>query len=217
MAIAERTALVIESPDDPRLSDYERELYRESGTQSEICVPLVLEDRVVGLLDVYDHRRRDYAEHRDFLLRVGQMMAGAFENALLMERLEESNQTLALLVESGIEFGATLEQGRRPRERRPATLRRHRRAELRHLHAARRRRPLRGLHRPRRSGRGLRGHGVPGRPARPGRASRSSPGSPCTAEDIADDARVSEFERREDLSWGHRAMLVSAAHQPRAR
>ena len=54
--------------------------------------------------------RRDYAEHRDFLLRVGQMMAGAFENALLMERLEESNQTLGLLVESGIEFGATLDR-----------------------------------------------------------------------------------------------------------
>jgi GAF domain-containing protein len=107
-AIAERTALVIESPDDPRLSDYERRLYDESGSQSEICVPLVLEDRVVGLLDVYDHRRRDYAEHRDFLLRVGQMMAGAFENALLMERLEESNQTLALLVESVIVFGATV-------------------------------------------------------------------------------------------------------------
>ena len=85
-------------------------LYHESGSQSEICVPLVLEDRVVGLLDVYDHRRRDYAEHRDFLLRVGQMMAGAFENALLMERLEESNQTLGLLVESGIEFGATLDR-----------------------------------------------------------------------------------------------------------
>ena len=109
-AIAEKSALIIESPEDPRLSDYERRLYLESGSQSEICVPLVLEDRVVGLLDVYDHRRRDYAEHRDFLLRVGQMMAGALENALLMERLEETNETLGLLVESGIEFGATLDR-----------------------------------------------------------------------------------------------------------
>ena len=164
-AIAEKTALVIESPDDPRLSDYERELYRDSGTQSEICVPLVLEDRVVGLLDVYDHRRRDYAEHRDFLLRVGQMMAGAFENALLMERLEESNQTLGLLVESGIEFGATLDRDEVLRERRSPPLRRDRRAQLRHLHAARRRHPLRRLHRPRRAGPGLRRHGVPARAA----------------------------------------------------
>ena len=110
IAIVEKSALIVASPEDPRLSDYERSLYEESGTQSEICVPLVLEDRVVGLLDVYDHRRRDYAEHRDFLLRVGQMMAGAFENALLMEQLEDSNQTLGLLVESGMEFGATLDR-----------------------------------------------------------------------------------------------------------
>ena len=109
-AIAERSALIIESPEDPRLSEYERGLHLASGSQSEICVPLVLEDRVIGLLDVYDHRRRDYAEHRDFLLRVGQMMAGALENALLMERLEETNETLGLLVESGIEFGATLDR-----------------------------------------------------------------------------------------------------------
>ncbi len=78
-AIEQRTALVIESPDDPRLSDYERDLYADSGSRSKICVPLVLNDRVVGLLGVYDHRRRDYAEHSDFLLRVGQIMAGAFE------------------------------------------------------------------------------------------------------------------------------------------
>ena len=111
-AIAEKSALIIESPEDPRLSDYERGLYLESGSQSGDLRALVLEDRVVGLLDVYDHRRRDYAEHRDFLLRVGQMMAGALENALLMERLEETNETLGLLVESGIEFGATLDKDR---------------------------------------------------------------------------------------------------------
>ncbi|MBE0528822.1 MAG: GAF domain-containing protein, partial [Thermoleophilia bacterium] len=109
-AIAAKTALVIESPEGPRPRQRERSLYSESGSQSEIYVPLVLDERVVGLLDVYDHRRRDYAEYRDFLLRVGQLMAGALENALLVERLEESNQTLALLVESGIEFGATLDR-----------------------------------------------------------------------------------------------------------
>ena len=101
--------LVIPSPDDERLSDHERELYRESGSASEICVPLAVEDRVVGLLDVYDTRRRDYAEHRDFLVNAAQTLAGAFENALLLERLEESNAMLNLLVESGLEFGATLE------------------------------------------------------------------------------------------------------------
>ena len=152
VAIAEKSALIVASPEDPRLSDYERSLYEESGTQSEICVPLVLEDRVVGLLDVYDHRRRDYAEHRDFLLRVGQMMAGAFENALLMEQLEDSNQTLGLLVESGHGVRGDAGPGPGPRERRPSPLRRYLRSQLRHLHRARRGDPLRRLHRPRRAG-----------------------------------------------------------------
>ena len=152
VAIAERTALVVESPDDPRLSDYERELYRESGTQSEICVPLVLEDRVVGLLDVYDHQRRDYAEHRDFLLRVAQIMAARSRTGSSWST-GRSNQTLALPVE------AASSSGRRwagndvvesvARRLCAATSD----AELRHLHAARRRRPPRGLHRRRRSGR----------------------------------------------------------------
>ena len=206
VSIAEKSALIIESPDDPRLSDYERGLYVDSGTQSEICVPMVLEDRVVGLLDVYDHRRRDYAEHRDFLLRVGQMMAGAFENALLMERLEESNQTLGLLVESGIEFGATLD--------RDEVLE----SVARRLCAA--------TSAPNCDIFSLRGdmirciacidHGEPDPSyvgteyplerlglARLALESRQ----PVYAEDIATDPRVSDFERSEDLSWGHRAML----------
>ena len=83
--------------------------------------------------------------------RCGQMMAGAFENALLMERLEESNQTLALLVESGIEFGATLEQDDVLAERRAPTLCAATDApncDIFTLHG--RRVPLRRLRRPRR-------------------------------------------------------------------
>ena len=107
-AMEQRETLVIESPDDPRLSDYERALYGEAGSYSEICVPLFVDERVVGLLDVYDRRRRDYAEHRDFLTNVGQIVAAAFAQAALVDRLEETNRTLNLLVESGLEFGATL-------------------------------------------------------------------------------------------------------------
>jgi diguanylate cyclase (GGDEF)-like protein/excisionase family DNA binding protein len=206
VAIAEKSALVVASPDDPRLSDYERSLYAESGTQSEICVPLVLDDRVVGLLDVYDHRRRDYAEHRDFLLRVGQMMAGAFENALLMEQLEDSNQTLGLLVESGMEFGATLERDQVlesvARRLCAATSAPH--CDIFTVHGDVVRRiacvdrdapmadcigteyPLDEL--------GL---------ARLALESRR----PVYAEDIATDPRVSELERRKDLSWGLSCML----------
>jgi diguanylate cyclase (GGDEF)-like protein/excisionase family DNA binding protein len=108
-ALESRETLVIESPDDPRLTDYERALYDEAGSHSEICVPLVVGERIVGVLDVYDRKSRDYSEHRDFLVNVGQIVAGAFEQAALFDRLEATNRTLSLLVDSGLEFGATLQ------------------------------------------------------------------------------------------------------------
>ena len=206
IAIAERSALIVESPDDPRLSDYERSLYVDSGTQSEICVPLVLEDRVVGLLDVYDHRHRDYAEHRDFLLRVGQMMAGAFENALLMEQLEDSNQTLELLVESGMEFGATLDRDQvlESVARRLCAATAAATCDIFTLHGDLIRCVV------------CIDHGTPD----PDYVGTEYPLNelgmvrlalesrrPVFVEDISADPRVSELERREDLSWGHRAML----------
>ena len=205
-AIAERTALVIESPADPRLSEYERDLYRKSGSQSEICVPLVLDDRVVGLLDVYDHRRRDYAEHRDFLLRVGQMMAGAFENVLLMERLEDSNQTLGLLVESGIEFGATLDRDEvlESVARRLCAATTAPNCDIFMLHGD----VIRCV--------ACIDHGQAdpdyiGTEYRLDRLGLTREAlesrQPVYSDDIASDPRVSEFERRQDLTWGHRSML----------
>jgi diguanylate cyclase (GGDEF)-like protein/excisionase family DNA binding protein len=205
-AISERSVLIIESPEDPRLSDYERALYEESGSRSEICVPLVLEDRVVGLLDVYDHRRRDYAEHRDFLLRVGQMMAGAFENALLMEQLEDSNQTLGLLVESGMEFGATLDRDQvlESVARRLCAATSAQNCDLFTLQGD-------SIHcvvsvEDGRPDAGYVGAEYPLDKLGLARLACESR-RPVFSEDIASDPRVSEFERAEDLSWGHKAAL----------
>jgi diguanylate cyclase (GGDEF)-like protein len=205
-AVEDRSALVIESPEDPRLSDYEREGYRESGSQSEICVPLVLEDRVVGLLDVYDRQRRDFTEHRDFLLRVGQMMAGTFENALLMERLEESNQTLGLLVESGMEFGATLDRDEvlESVARRLCAATGAPNCDIFTLHD-------RSIRCVACIDRGEADSGYIGTEypldqlglVRIALESRR----PEYAEDIATDQRVSKFECEEGLRWGHRSML----------
>ena len=205
-AVAAKAALVIESPGDPRLSDFERDLYRESGSQSEICVPLVLDERVVGVLDVYDHRRRDYAEHRDFLLRVGQMMAGALENALLLERLEDSNQTLSLLVESGVEFGATLDRDEvlESVARRLCAATDAPNCDIFTVHGD----VIRCV--------ACIDHGDPD-PEYVGteypvaelglaRVALESKQPVCAA-DVSTDPRVSDFERKEDLSWGHQAML----------
>ncbi len=66
-------------------------------------------DTVVGFIDVFDTRPRDFAEFVDFMKSVGQMVAGVIENAQLLADLERNNQQLTMLVESGLEFGATLE------------------------------------------------------------------------------------------------------------
>ena len=76
---------------------------------SQLSIPLRIEERTVGLIDLFDVRARDYAEHLDFARSVGQIVAGAFDNALLLDRLEESNRSLRLLADSGLEFGASLD------------------------------------------------------------------------------------------------------------
>ena len=201
-AMERREALVIQSPGDPRLSDYERELYRESGSQSEVCVPLYTAEAVVGLLDVYDDRPRDYAEHVDFLMSVGQIVAGAFANAILVERLEKANQRLSLLVDSGIELGGTLELsevlqtvGRRLCAAAAAPL-----CDIYVVEGER----LRCV--------ACIDHGAPdeefvGTTYRlddlPLVREALSRGRPVVVPDLAVDARVSEWERAEELRWGN--------------
>ena len=102
-ALAVRTGqpMAIASLDDPRLTDEEREDMGEYGYESELCIPLIGGDRVIGLIDVFDTRPRDYGEYLDFLRSVGQTAAGAIENALLLDKLERRNAALAELVELG--------------------------------------------------------------------------------------------------------------------
>ncbi len=100
---------VVASPTDERLTDEERDNYRDFGFRSELGIPLVAGDRVVGLLDLFDTRPRDYAEYLDFARSVGQIVAGALENNLLLKDLDRSAAQQRLLVESALEFGASLD------------------------------------------------------------------------------------------------------------
>ncbi|MFA4964148.1 MAG: GAF domain-containing protein [Thermoleophilia bacterium] len=93
--------LVIASPDDPLLSAAERRVYVEFGFASEVCVPLVVNDKLYGLIDIYDTRERDYTEYLSFLTSAGRMLAGAFENAQLFDQLERRTTILRELVELG--------------------------------------------------------------------------------------------------------------------
>lgn len=206
VALEKLETLIIENPDDARLSDYERDLYRSSGSQSEICVPLAVEGRVLGLLDVYDHRSRDYTDHVDFLQSVGQLVAGAFENAALVERLERNNQTLSLLVDSGLEFSSTLEADEvlQSVARRLCAATAAADCDIFTLHDDTLRCVAcidRGEPDPDYVGTEYSISDLPLITA------ALETRRPVAVSDIASDPRLTDRERREDMGWGHRSML----------
>ena len=91
------------------LAAEERTRYDHWGYRSMVSLPLVLEGRPVGLVDIFDTRVRDWAELMDLIRNVGRLLAGAFEKAVLLDQLERGNSELRLLVQSGLDFGATLD------------------------------------------------------------------------------------------------------------
>ena len=101
--------LVIGDLDAAEMPEAEIAAYRAWGFRSMVSLPLVIEGRAVGLINVFDTRVRDYTTLLDFIRSVGRLLAGAFERALLVERLERGNRDLRLLVDSSLEFGATLD------------------------------------------------------------------------------------------------------------
>ncbi len=108
-AIESQQIAVIASPDDPRIHDEERRVFAEWGFKSNLSLPLVIDGVVNGLIDIYDDKPGEFTQYIDFLKTIGQLLAGALGKASLLERLEESNNELRELVDSGLEFGASLE------------------------------------------------------------------------------------------------------------
>jgi diguanylate cyclase (GGDEF)-like protein len=108
-AARKRELLLITRPDDPRLTPHEREMYARWGFQSQLSIPLLVEERLIGVIELYDDHPRDFAEHVDFARGVGQAVTGAFANALLLEELNQRNAELHTLADAGLEFGASLD------------------------------------------------------------------------------------------------------------
>jgi diguanylate cyclase (GGDEF)-like protein/excisionase family DNA binding protein len=92
------------------LADDERASYDRWGFRSMVSLPLVLDGRPVGLVDIFDTRPRDWTELMDLIRNVGALVAGAIAKAVLLDQLERSNSELRLLVQSSLDFGATLDQ-----------------------------------------------------------------------------------------------------------
>src|SRR5690242_7074050 len=64
-------------------------------TRSELCVPLIYKDQVIGVLDL-EHTRRGYftEDHRRTLTTLAAQIAIAIENARLYERIAQQEQRL---------------------------------------------------------------------------------------------------------------------------
>ncbi|MEI6449568.1 MAG: GAF domain-containing protein [Actinomycetes bacterium] len=108
-ALAANEPLVIGDLETAGLTREEMAAYGRWSYRSMVSLPLVVEGRPIGLIDVLDTRVRDYTGMLDLIRNVGRLLAGAFEKAILAERLESGNRDLRLLVDSGLEFGATLD------------------------------------------------------------------------------------------------------------
>jgi diguanylate cyclase (GGDEF)-like protein/excisionase family DNA binding protein len=100
-ALERREVLVIASPDDPRLTDYERVQLLRQGLASELWIPLASRGHVVGAIDIHDDKPRDYAEILTLTTNVAQMVAGALETALLLDQVDQHAAELRGLAEMG--------------------------------------------------------------------------------------------------------------------
>ncbi len=108
-ALAADEPMVIGDLSRTVLDERELQAYRRWGYESMVSLPLVANGRPIGLIDVFDTKVRDYSGLLDFIRNVGHLLASSFENAMLVKGLEDGNRDLRLLVDSGMEFGATLE------------------------------------------------------------------------------------------------------------
>jgi len=108
-ALAEHRTLVIADVEASELNAKERDALLAQGLRSELCIPLVVKDAAVGLIDLFGAHPRDWQECIELAAGVGQLVAGAMENADLRDRLEGRNRDLRTLVEGGLEFSSTLD------------------------------------------------------------------------------------------------------------
>jgi serine phosphatase RsbU (regulator of sigma subunit) len=56
LAVSTRRPVLVNSADDPRLSEVEAEYFRRYGHRTQLNVPLRIRDRVIGLVEVFDNR-----------------------------------------------------------------------------------------------------------------------------------------------------------------
>jgi diguanylate cyclase (GGDEF)-like protein/excisionase family DNA binding protein len=89
LAVETGRAQTVNSLDDPRLSDTERALMTPYGQRSQIALPLVARDKVIGVVDLLDHVERDFtADDIAAAEALGQLVALAIEHAQLYDEVK---------------------------------------------------------------------------------------------------------------------------------
>lgn len=79
------------------------------AARSELAVPMILKDRVVGVIDIQSTQPGYFTErHRDLVSLVSGRVALSVENARLYRSMARQARTLATLVEIGHEFSSLL-------------------------------------------------------------------------------------------------------------
>ena len=104
-AALNRTMVVV---DDVRT--YPRYIEAVKNTRSELAVPLVIHNRVVGVLDISSPEPGYFREDQTRLLGLlAAQIAIAIENARIYESEHRNRELLALLYDISLEMGSTLE------------------------------------------------------------------------------------------------------------
>ncbi len=112
-AITSRQPVAVRSLDDGRLSAADRESMRAHGDKSELVVPLIAKDEVIGAVDLLETRReRVFSEDEIATAEaVCRVAALAIDNANLVEHLNLRNRETELLNAIAQKTGATLDMG----------------------------------------------------------------------------------------------------------
>ena len=79
----------------PDVSKDERYIKLNPETRSELCIPLIYKDKVIGVMDI-EHTRRNYfnEDHERTMTTLAAQVAIAIENARLVERTTREEQRL---------------------------------------------------------------------------------------------------------------------------
>jgi diguanylate cyclase (GGDEF)-like protein len=87
-AVEERRAVAIESLDDPRLNEREREYARSYGQRSFIVLPLIARGQVIGTIELLDHVERRFTDEEIAVAEgVAKLVALAMEHAQLYSEI----------------------------------------------------------------------------------------------------------------------------------